>query len=825
MDKNGERIVRRAALELSETNDIVKIAGVVGSVYDWISGILGSANKVQRAKMTSKGKELIGSLEDTHNIIARLLEAIRSVDTENVGPLEEQARQAVGQLGAELGSFRRSVEEFVDDVPLGVLTEDGRVTSEERAAEVMKHPSTDPVLYKQLVEAFPQRLRESLPDGRPMRHINVPVSQFPWMQQFEPQHIVISPKVQANIINDIKKALAAPNIWPGGHGPVKTKRAIREMVDRNEDDIMMAFRRSLLSNGYLYDYYWPKASKEVKQPPANQMMMNLHGGRIALRDPKFGDVYVVELPLVMVRDMMASLTPSKKLSVRGARNVRLVGTPPQAEGVEEVAPIGGLMEDVEESERKVPVPEPEVEPAPEVAAEEPPAPPVPTPEQEPTEEVPLPRPEPIEETAPEGEEGLPGEEEEPIEKETSIKRRLELLSMAVARPNLHQEARNTLTTVFNKMWPGAPLSAIQAAQAVAGLESQYGRGWKEPGRGSNNWGAVQSTLPTNKVTGKKSVHYQDEYPDQSVFNCPANTFLRTDSNPAGRRYWVCFKQYDSPVAGAMGLVGNIFFAKHKNRGELLRNWAMRNGSLYDFSTIMRETNYYGGRGSKEQAIKGHAGAMKYWIDRFAPALGEAPAMPLGQPEDIQMVMARYGGPQQPQQWPQQQPQQWQQQPQQVAQKTEEQTASEEAEQVINEALTAYTSAGPLEKMIRTAIEKDILPVTRTLISFDPEIPLYMRVRLAHVLSSALDEEIGADTSLHYGEDTVQVECDVRGTEETVLQAVAGLSEGVSQAFEMATGTYVKTAVCPDCRSAYGVLESETSDECFRKFAMYMMGRR
>jgi len=298
--------------------------------------------------------------------------------------------------------------------------------------------------------------------------------------------------------------------------------------------------------------------------------------------------------------------------------------------------------------------------------------------------------------------------------------------------------------------------------------------------------------------------------------------LRTDGNPAGRRYWVCFKKYDSPVHGAMGLIANIFFSKHKNRGKMLKNWAMTNGSIYDFSTIMRETYYYGGRGNKEQAIRGHVAAMKRWLDKFTVALGESPAVPIGNQQDIPMVVAKYSGEQPPTQ--QLQPMQTQQQPQQVAQKNEQQAANEDAMAVIPSLYNAYVSAGRLEKMIRTAVEEDILPVTRTLISFDPEVPLYLRVRFAHVLSSALDEEVGADTSLHYGEGTVQIECDVRGSEEPVTMAVFGISEGVSAAFEMATGTYVKTAVCPDCKSAYGVLESDISDESFRKFAMHMMGR-
>lgn len=891
MNKNAERVVRRAAFELQNTNDIVKLAGIAGTVYDYIAGLLGGGKVEQaRKQVQQRGNKLLTSLENTQDVLGRYLEAIRAVDTENIGELKEQARMAVASLGRELGSFNRGVEVFDDRIPLGVMNDEGKVTSEKDVEQVLRHPSTDPKLYNDLVSALPKKLRESLgaaqgfapeeaeEQGRPMRGIRVPFSQFEWMKQFGPQHVSISPAVKANILNEIRDVLGSSKIREKGHGPVQYKNQLKRLVDDQAEEILLAFRRGLLSNGYLIDYYWPAlgSSKKIKRQPANQMMMTAHLGKLALRDPQSGEVFYVEFPTVLVRDMMASLAPSKKLSVRGVKNVRLVSAPEQ-QFIEPVTPMGGLQEELEESERKF-----EAEPEPEAPKEEP-APEEEAPPEEPAEEyVPAEnldvatmaykdverqspgywsqlRPQ-IEQLA-QGVEGveippamvgwapqdyrafiesmdaMTPEEEPPVEAEPETKqsrRRFELLSLAAQDflRNRHVWARDILKQAFAQMWPDAPLSAIQAAQAVAILESSYGLGWKGAGKGSNNWGAVQSNPPKHSG-GLKPIFWQDEHPDTSVFSCPAGTFLRTDSHPSGRRYWVCFRKYESPLAGAKNLIANIFFSNRKaqgqthTRGELLRNWARRNGSLYEFSAIMRETYYYGGRGNKEQAIRGHAAGMNSRVNQIARALNESPAAPPGTPEPVQNIMARYSGqpvPQQPQLIQQPQPMQ---QPQQMAAVDPEQKAAfEDAEDFIAGAYRSYVSAaGPLEKMIITAIEKDKLPTTSTLISFDPEAPLYLRVRLAHILSSALDEEVGADTSIHHGEDHVQIECDVRGSEEAVVRAVTGISEGVSEAFQMATGTYVKTAVCADCRSAFGVLEADVSDECFRKFALYMMGRK
>lgn len=131
------------------------------------------------------------------------------------------------------------------------------------------------------------------------------------------------------------------------------------------------------------------------------------------------------------------------------------------------------------------------------------------------------------------------------------------------------------------------------------------------------------------------------------------------------------------------------------------------------------------------------------------------------------------------------------------------------------------SSGPIEKMVRTAMERSHLPSTRALIKLDGD-ELSFNVRYAHILSSALREEIGADTSVHYGNGDVQIECDVVGSEKPVEMALHGLCLGVSDAFEMATGRRIGALVKVGISSPFDILEADLSEECFRKFSIAML---
>lgn len=153
----------------------------------------------------------------------------------------------------------------------------------------------------------------------------------------------------------------------------------------------------------------------------------------------------------------------------------------------------------------------------------------------------------------------------------------------MANPERHKNAANIMREAWKAEHGAEPSSReLLFALAVADAETNYGRGWKAPCAGSNNWGARQIT-PSEKAKGVPSCEY-------------------TDSHPDGTRYAIGFKVYASPVDGARDVVRLLT----KQRPE---TWAvMRDprGSIYAFSDRMRREKYYGG--FCPRAVKAHPGA-------------------------------------------------------------------------------------------------------------------------------------------------------------------------------------------------------------------------
>lgn len=164
----------------------------------------------------------------------------------------------------------------------------------------------------------------------------------------------------------------------------------------------------------------------------------------------------------------------------------------------------------------------------------------------------------------------------------------------------HRTARNILIQAFIDEFGRNPtLPEIQAVQAVASLESDYGQGWGEQGAGSNNWGAIQGGRPP----------------------CDANEFTYTDSHPDGSRYEACFRVYGSPEEGARALIRTVF---KRNPSPLP---SASRGNLSGFSTSMYESGYYEGFGAtKEARIAGHEKAMNTRLERISKALNEPIAL-------------------------------------------------------------------------------------------------------------------------------------------------------------------------------------------------------
>jgi hypothetical protein len=139
------------------------------------------------------------------------------------------------------------------------------------------------------------------------------------------------------------------------------------------------------------------------------------------------------------------------------------------------------------------------------------------------------------------------------------------------------------------------------------------------------------------------------------------------------------------------------------------------------------------------------------------------------------------------------------------------------------------ASGPIEKMVRRAIYKKALPTTRVLTTIgSSNLPFHTRVRFAKILSSALRTELDAESSIHNYDDKIEIESDISGSQSAVMRAVKGLSEGISEAFELSTekcGEYkISTRVFANVKSAYALIDSGTMETSFRKFAFDMVSK-
>lgn len=209
------------------------------------------------------------------------------------------------------------------------------------------------------------------------------------------------------------------------------------------------------------------------------------------------------------------------------------------------------------------------------------------------------------------------------------------VSSTPVEQNAHSGARPIMVAAFKRVMGRDPtLAEIQYVQAVANLETSYGKGWKDErcpgGSSSNNWGAVQARG------------------GEAQFPC-------TDSHPDGSRYQQGFKVYATPEDGAADVVKHVFVNRPKTAAAL----ASSSPTIFRASYAMRREVYYGGfcpkavkqygsaiaipsyknpdqdEGTKacaREAIELHATTAQRGINAIAKAMGE-PAMPLGTYDD------------------------------------------------------------------------------------------------------------------------------------------------------------------------------------------------
>lgn len=173
----------------------------------------------------------------------------------------------------------------------------------------------------------------------------------------------------------------------------------------------------------------------------------------------------------------------------------------------------------------------------------------------------------------------------------------------MASAELHSWGRSIIEAAWPLVLPGETPSAsvLQIVGAVADLETSYGKGWKGPGAGSNNWGAI---ICTNKVKAGPE-------------GCLAGCFPNLDSSPGDPAEMRCFRTYPSPEEGAAHLIKLLTVKRPASHA------AMKAGDIDAFSRDMHATHYYEGTSlDPEVNIDRHAGAVWTRVQAIATALGE-----------------------------------------------------------------------------------------------------------------------------------------------------------------------------------------------------------
>lgn len=162
-------------------------------------------------------------------------------------------------------------------------------------------------------------------------------------------------------------------------------------------------------------------------------------------------------------------------------------------------------------------------------------------------------------------------------------------------------------------------SELQCLQAVAWLETSYASGWKPPGDGSWNFGAMQA----GASWGGASFSYTDTHPL---------------SDGTSRPYTVKFRAYASAEAGVEDLLKIVFVA----RGREAARVAAAKADVAAFSAALHATGYYEGFGATVgERIAHHADAVRKAILRQCRALSE-PLPPGMLDEPPRRVTLRYG---------------------------------------------------------------------------------------------------------------------------------------------------------------------------------------
>ena len=134
---------------------------------------------------------------------------------------------------------------------------------------------------------------------------------------------------------------------------------------------------------------------------------------------------------------------------------------------------------------------------------------------------------------------------------------------------------------------------------------------------------------------------------------------------------------------------------------------------------------------------------------------------------------------------------------------------------------AIAMDGPITKIVKRALVRNILPITQAVVKVSSK-SFPHKTRFAKILSSALRQEIDAECSVRHRDNDVEVQVQIYGTKIASLPAIQGVSVYIAEKFSEATKTDISVEVRPGL-SALGLMESSVLDESLRKVAFDCLG--
>lgn len=791
-------IVRQAALEAQGlgSSDIVKTAALLRKIRNWLKYITNTQfrRKVKDLQADSAAVRVLAQELDRE--LTALEGAVGDADVYAYDSALERVKSLILELAKELKELNRGVKETEElppepaPAPAHAIPQPAEERKENISVPIPalpvepQQPLGEKVVYTREDMNRPEFLptiRGKISDDHDIpfnkeRTLKMPIKASRWFMQVKkltPNHIMIRRGAATVIAKAMVQALGTHGIDPN---------ELKHFKDGKFSDQFYEGLRSRILEAGVIRYYYPRKPAEKPADPSSakagneyvqvgQMTMEIgvSGVEIPDTDPKIK----LDMTLTAV-DMTAGLRPSEYITLVRGTNVRVVSPP------------GG------ESHRQRPV------------GAKPPE---------------LAKPLPPEKSGPELTEISQDDEasennayeKKAIRSGSRIKK---LVAIAQEKQNIHLWARDILIQAFREVMSREPSAAeLQGAQAVAWGESNYGRGWVKGtdsrAKASNNWGAIQAGKPNNGV-------------------CPAGTFLYEDTHPTKSgtnvKYQICFRAYGTPLEGAKDLIKTLYGSKRKgnadeSRGVGLLN-ATRDGSVEGFSTSMYDTGYYEGWGkNREERIANHVKYMNRHLKTISKATGEPIAFGSPGPDRGEGLpgtdtpglkheldrSTQYIA-------------------QSVATDPEGAMAVKEYQTLLP--LLLQSSMGPIEGIVRKAIEKRVLPTSRVLLTINGNKAIYAAAaEYARILECALREEIGAKTATYSDGEKIEIESLVVGEESAVVKAVKATADAISDVFENNTsklgGIKITASVVAGACPKYELLTLDAAEKNHRLFSLAM----